>query len=179
MKKLFILLLIAITFSSCFQNLFKVQTSNAWSKSHIDSLKHSNKTVVVHFQNGIKTMSSPAYDSIKITGGLAEYRKLYKREDLPTYPMRVNAYKKRHRNIVFGQAHVYVTDDFNGQNSIAISKENFVRTNIYAHDVKATTTNHIVSVGIIVALIALNVLALADMGVGGFELFSMYGPYGP
>lgn len=179
MKKLLILITITMSLSSCFQNLFKVQTINSWSQSHIDSLKHSNKTLVVHFQNGIKTMFRPEFDSTKVTGELVEYRKLYKRENLPTYPNRVNAYKKRHSDIVFGQAHLYVTEDFTGQNSMAISKDNFLRTNIYAHDSKATTINHIVSVGIMVAYITLNILALADMGVGGLQLFSMYGPYGP
>ncbi len=121
-------MLIGITFSSCFQNLFKVQTSNAWSRSHFDSIQNSGMAIVVHFRDDIKTMLIPKFDSNQISGQLGEYQKLSKRKNSPGYPKKAKAYKKRDRSTVFGQVHEYVTEDFTGQNTITINKHNFALT---------------------------------------------------
>lgn len=164
MKKIIFTAFIILSLSSCFQNLFKVQTSNAWSKSHIDSIQHSDKTVIVHFRNDIKTMLSPKFDSNQISGQLGEYQALSKREISPGYPKKANAYNKGDKKILFGQVHVYVAEDFTGQNTITINRDNFAWTNVYAHDRKATTTNHLVSAGIILASLGL-VFVLAITGI--------------
>lgn len=155
MNKIISPVIIILSLSSCFQNLFKVQTRNAWTKSHIDSIQHSNKTNIVHFRNDIKTMLAPKFDRNQISGQLSEYQKLSRSKSSPGYQKKTNAYKKRDKNILFGQVHVFVAEEISGQSAITINRDNFVRTNVYAHDPKSTKINHLVSVGIIVPSIAL------------------------
>ena len=166
MKKITALLIIAISFSSCFNNYFKVNTDTEWKDDHLKLLKESDKRIIVHFQNAMKILANPVYGPEKISGNLETYYAMANRYTNPdTEKSDFFNYKRKYRDILFSEIHIYVNENYSGQNTYAITSQNFVKTNIYSHDKGMSIFSHALGAAILVGMVAL-IAAADDISVG-------------
>jgi hypothetical protein len=166
MKKITVLLIIAISFSSCFNNYFKVKTDTELKEDQLKQLSASEKKIIVHFRNAMKLLTNPVFGPDQISGGLEAYYAMANRYTNPdTEKSDFFNYKRKYRKILFSEIHIYVNEDYSGQNTYLITTQNFVKTNIYSHDKAMTNFSYALGGAIIVGMVAL-IANIGDMPIG-------------
>jgi hypothetical protein len=166
MKKITPILIIALSFSSCFNNYFKVKTETELKEDQLKQLSTSEKKIIVHFRNAMKLLTNPVFGPDQISGGLETYYAMANRYTNPDTEKHDNfKYKHKYRNILFSEIHIYVNEDYSGQNTYAITNQNFIKTNIYSHNKGMSIFSHALGAAIIVGMATL--IATADVYAGG------------
>lgn len=146
MKNIILLVIITLSFSSCFQSLYRIQSNNNWNPAQIDSIKNSKQNIVVHFSNDVKRLAQPVYSVNSISGNLAEYKSL-KKSDRAPHPIWDNryVYKRADKYELFTDRHIYLKNNYSGQQTITITDSNFLTSQVYLHDKKATRGSYVLS----------------------------------
>jgi hypothetical protein len=173
MKKIISLLIITISFSSCFNNYFKVNTETEMKEDQLKQLSASDKKIIVHFRNAMKLLTNPVFAQDQISGGLETYYAMAPRYVNPDTDKKKNfKYKHKYRKQLFSEIHVYVNEDFTGQKEVAISGSNFAKTNMYAPNTGLSIFSHALGAVIIVGLFT--IVATADVYAGGYNCPQTY-----
>jgi hypothetical protein len=165
MKKIITLFIIAISFSSCFNNYFKVKTDTEWKEDHLKLLKESDKRIVVHFRNAMKLLANPVFETEEVSGKLETYNAMDHRYVDPNTEKKQNfKYKYRYRKTLFAEIHLYVNDDFNGQTEYKVNAGNFAKSNIYSPNKGLSIASHALGITIILSILA--AIGVASVAVG-------------
>jgi hypothetical protein len=167
MKNILLPAIIILGFSSCFQNFYRIQSNNTWNTAQIDSIKKSGQKIIIHFNNDVKMIPRPEFNAKNITGELVEYKSSYKQNNTP-HPLWHNrySYKRKNRTDLFSERHIYLKDEYSGQQTVTINDSNFLQTQVYLHDKKATRASHILVPLIVTGVfVGGSVYALSNMSV--------------
>jgi hypothetical protein len=137
MKKIYLLLAITIVFTSCFKNLFRIESTHAWQIEKIKKLHDEKKTFVVHYSNDIKKMVDPALDSNQISGALDSYQSLKVKTSNFTYAepdlkKGTHQYKHKHKKQLFSEVHLFINEEYKDQKMVSINKDNFLQLREYS-----------------------------------------------
>jgi hypothetical protein len=161
--------MVLLCFGSCTQGIFKVRTNTNWSEDKIDSIRQSNKKIIVHFQNGVKAIKNPVFKSNEIAGDVIKYKPGHFVEKRSKNPKNRNLFLKTDSTIIYNQLHVYVNDDYWGQKNVSINNLNFIQSATYYYDKKATKKYYRIEVPLtfIAILIALGLTGLLFADANG------------
>ncbi|HLO81889.1 MAG TPA: hypothetical protein VK166_13065 [Chitinophagaceae bacterium] len=167
MKKITALLIIAISFSSCFNNYFKVKTNSGWNEDQLQLLQNSQKRIVVHFKNAYKEMVNPVFSAEQVSGKLESYKAMADKYMNPNTEEKKNfKYKYRYRETLFTEIHLYVNEDYAEQNQYTVNSSNFVKSNIYHPNKGLSIASHVLGVTMILVITTGVVAAVVAAGGG-------------
>jgi hypothetical protein len=156
MKRITTLMIIAISFSSCFNNYFKVKTETEWKQDHLQLLQDTSKRIVIHFRDVLKEMVDPVFSSEQITGNLKTYTVIADRYLNPDTENKQNfKYKYRNRKALFSELHIYVNEEYPAQKNFTVSSSNFVKSNIYYPNKGLSIFSHVLGATIIAGVIGM------------------------
>jgi hypothetical protein len=156
MKKITALAIIAICFSSCFNNYFKVKTETEWKQDHLQLLQDTSKRIVIHFRDVLGEMVDPVFSSEQITGNLKTYSVIADSYVNPDTENKQNfKYKYRNRKALFSELHIYVNEDYPAQKNYTVSSSNFVKSNIYYPNKGLSIFSHVLGATIIAGVIGM------------------------
>ena len=172
MKKFTLLLVIAISFSSCFNNYFKVNTESEWKEDQLKNLANSEKKIIVHFRNSVKLLANPVFGADHVSGKLETFYAVTPRYMDPNTEEKKNfKYKYKDRKDLFSEIHVYVNDDFTGQTEYDVTKTNFAKSNIYTPNKGLSIASHALGITIILG-VTTAALAAATVAAGTYMVTS-------
>ncbi|HEX5668390.1 MAG TPA: hypothetical protein VFX73_06265, partial [Chitinophagaceae bacterium] len=161
MKKITALTIIVIICSSCFNNYYKVRNNNQWNEDLLQTFQKSEKHIVIHFTNGLKELANPVFNTDQISGELKNYQPTYRYIDPDTSIKENFKYKYRDRKILFSEFHVYVNENFTGQQNFTITEDNFVNSYANIPNKGLSIFSHALGVTIILGVTALLAYAAA------------------
>jgi hypothetical protein len=161
MKKITALTIIVIICSSCFNNYYKVRNNNQWNEDLLQSFQKSEKQIVIHFTNGLKELANPVFNTDQISGELKNYLPSYRYIDPDTSIKENFKYKYHDRKVLFSEFHVYVNENFTGQQNFTITKDNFVNSYANIPNKGLSIFSHALGVTIILGVTALLAYAAA------------------
>jgi hypothetical protein len=173
MKKALLLLSLTVIFSSCFRNMFKIQTTQQWQDEKMKKLQGSQKIMVVHFANEMKKLQDPVFDSGQISGSLDNYQSLKVKSSKFTYAepdltKGSHRYKHKHKQQLFSEVHLFINEEYKGQNIVSINKDNFLQLREYSTNWTDTILNYAGGVIVVTILAFITLLIISGAGYYGY-----------
>jgi hypothetical protein len=161
MKNTCTILSILLIFCSCFKSYVELEVTSNWDLEKIKDLAGSGKKVEVYFTNELTVLSDPELSRDQLRGVVSALT--------PTKPPGV-AFAEQEpnpyiRNTVAPEVQIFISDEFSEQDTVVITKNNFIQMREYRIDRPVTIMSHIgAATGILITLIL----------VSGFALYYAY-----
>jgi hypothetical protein len=173
MKKVLLLLSLTVIFSSCFRNMFKIQTTQQWQDEKMKKLQGSQKIIVVHFANEMKKLKDPIFDTGHISGSLERYQSLKVKSSKFTYAepdltKGAHRYKHKHKQQLFSEVHLFINEEYKDQKMVSINKDNFLQSREYSTSWGDTILSYTGGVLVVAGITYLVLIFIVASGYTGF-----------
>jgi hypothetical protein len=137
--------------------MFKIQTTDNWDYEKMKKLQESKKIIVVHFNNEMKKLKDPVFESGQISGELDNYQSLKVKSSAFTYAepdlkKGTHRYKHKHKEQLFSEVHVFIYEEYRGQEKVIINKNNFFQLREYSTSWEDTILSYTGGVIIVISL---------------------------
>ena len=165
MKQILLLALISVSFSSCFQQFYKTNTTSKIDAVAFEQLLTLNKAFFVHTPEETFLLKDAKLDKNVLAGKQESLNPKYERYMNPV-ANEANRYPKREKEIALSQVHVYTNNTFHGKPQINLAMSQIFRMDVYNKDMAATKKSKVLSiVGIVapvVIVVGLGAAAVAE-----------------
>ena len=161
MKKIILIAVLWISFSSCFKNYFSVRSTTEITDSALEKIQARGNTVILHTDNKTVELIDMKVSKDKIEANVLPHYPLKPGYEEPDPGRRIHPYKRAHKAELMNQVHIYAPADFSDNKQVVTLKQNQITKVTVYHPAKTATTLSKVGGVLLIA----SVLAIA-LGIG-------------
>jgi hypothetical protein len=157
------LVLMVISFSSCFQQYYKTNTVPKIDSAQMDKLQRENKVFIVHTPGEVFLL-----EKAKINEGV-----LYGQQEVlnPKYDKYLNPeasvsnrYPRKEKALALSEVHIYTNDSVARSEPVNLSVSQIFRVDVYTKDISATRGSTVISIlGISAPVVAVIIVGVASL----------------
>jgi hypothetical protein len=157
------LVLMVISFSSCFQQYYKTNTASKIDSAQMDKLQKENKAFIVHTPAEVFMLKNAKINEGVLRGERDVLNPKYDKYLNPEASVS-NRYPRKEKVIVLSEVHLYTNDSVGRSEPVNLSVSQIFRVDVYSQDVGATRGSTVISIlGISAPVVGIIIVGVASL----------------